>query len=139
MCVYKRDVLCCVVGTHIQGVFVQELCGPGREASTHEPRAACAGEPHRRSRTNEAQPGSETASELLHSTDQRVRLPVSQQLSLTNARRDIGEVKQGSNNIPANQRENWQSPAPRTAYQQRQGMARHDDEPTKRRCKISRL
>lgn len=130
VCVCKRDVLCCVVGTHIQGVFVQELCSPGREASTHELRAASAGEPHHGSRTNEAQPNSENASELLRNTDQWVRLLVSQQLSLTNARTDISEVKQGSNNITANQRENWQSLAPRTAYHQRQGMARHNDEST---------
>lgn len=82
------------------------------------------------SSTGGAQRGHEHAAELLRNADQWVRLPVSQLLSLTNARTDSREVNQGSNNIAANRRENWQSLAPRAAYHQRRGMARHDDEPT---------
>lgn len=58
---------------------------------------------------------------VLRKADQWVRLLLPQQLSLTNARADMSEVKQGSNNIAANQRENWQSLAVRTAYQRETG------------------
>lgn len=112
------------IGVHFQGVSVQEQCGPGTDPSTHNP------EPRGGSHANEAQPGSQNTAEDLRNTDQWVRLPVSQLFSLRNARTDMSEVKQGSNNITANQRENWQSLALRTAYDQRQGTARRNDEPT---------